>query len=191
MIVLGLALAAILLVVLLPVVARPAQAQATACATRAQILTDLKASHGEVPAWRGVATGSVVMEVLASPDGRTWTLIVTYAHGLTCLLAVGEDSQQFAPPKGQPMRYWPAAHGTDWISLEHPGCCGEKDCDLIPPSHVAYQPADDSWNVMWGGRVQNIAKGDERLKQSKDGRFWVCEDYDKVIRCLFAPQAGA
>lgn len=83
-----------------------------------------------------------------------------------------------------------AGHGTDWISIEHPGCCGERDCDLVPPSLVSYRPEDDSWDVMWGGLVQNIGKDDLRLKDSKDGRFWVCETPARAIRCFFRPKAG-
>ena len=56
-------------------------------------------------------------------------------------------------------------------------------------SLVSYRSEDDSWDVMWGGRVQNIAKG-ERLKESMDGRYWVCEQPDRSIRCFFKPSAG-
>lgn len=104
----GLAVAAFFLA-LIPLSSWPAQAQQV-CDTRQNVLAQLRADYGEVPVALGVAASSAVIEVLAAPGGKTWTIIITHAPELACVLAVGTDWRQVAPlPQGQPMGYWPTA----------------------------------------------------------------------------------
>lgn len=68
----------------------PAWAQFTGpCDTRANILNHLSGQYKEVPVAMGLTSSGAVIEVLTSPSG-TWTFLVTYPNGLTCLFASGE-----------------------------------------------------------------------------------------------------
>ena len=174
----GLAVAALVLA-LIPLSSWPAQAQQI-CEPRSTMVARMTANYGEVPVARAITAVSTILEVLAAPGGVTWSIIITNDAGLSCMVAIGEGWQALAPPQGQPMRFLPVAHGTDWISTYFPGCCAERDCDLVSSSLVSHRPEDDSWDVMWGGR----------LKDSRDGRYWVCERPDHSIRCFFTPSAG-
>ena len=67
----------------------PAVALQLQCMPREAIFDSLEASHGEVPAYRGVTATGSLFEVLVSPDG-TWTAFFTFPDGLTCPVATGE-----------------------------------------------------------------------------------------------------
>ena len=71
------------------VVAGSASAQ-MACAKRTDILSRLDGQYSEAPVAMGLANNGGVIEVLSSPDGNTWTIIVTDTNGLSCLVAAGE-----------------------------------------------------------------------------------------------------
>ena len=71
------------------VVAGSASAQ-MACGERSDILSRLGGQYSESPVAMGLANSGGVIEVLSSPDGNTWTIIVTDTNGLSCLLAAGE-----------------------------------------------------------------------------------------------------
>ena len=105
-VVLTLSLAAIIWVVTGLIVAMPAQAQGPPCETRSTMVARMAANYGEVPVARAI-TGGAVLEVLAAPNGATWTIIISYPTGLACVAAVGEGWQALAPLQGQPMRWWP------------------------------------------------------------------------------------
>lgn len=66
-----------------------AQAQ-PACGPRAQVLAWLAASYREAPVAAGVSGQGALVEVLASPDGATWTILVTAPTGRTCVVGAGE-----------------------------------------------------------------------------------------------------
>ncbi len=70
----------------------PASA-APVCGPRAVILDALRARHGEVVIWSGVAAGGGYVELYQSQK-RTWSLAVTTGRD-TCLFSAGEDGQQF------------------------------------------------------------------------------------------------
>ena len=112
----GLAIAAFFLFVVIPLSSRPAQAQQQVCELRSTVVARLAANYGEVPVARAI-TGGAVLEVLAAPNGATWTIIISYPTGLACVAAIGEGWQALAPPQGQPMRWRPVVHGADWISI--------------------------------------------------------------------------
>ena len=59
------------------------------CGDRDAVLSRLSAEHKERPTALGLASNGGVLEILTSENG-SWTIIVTGANGLTCLLAVGE-----------------------------------------------------------------------------------------------------
>ncbi len=76
----------------------PAAAQSV-CAGRAQVLDYLTRHYSEQRIALGVAGAGGVIELLARPDGGTWTLIVSRPDGSACVLATGEDWQRVSPEK--------------------------------------------------------------------------------------------
>ncbi len=69
----------------------PAPAQgAPGCAPRAEALAHLAKQYRERRIAVGVSDGGGLVEVLASPDGATWTILVTAPNGISCVAAAGE-----------------------------------------------------------------------------------------------------
>lgn len=76
------------------------------CAPRDRVIERLMGQYGEAPQALGVTAGGAVMEVFASEETGTWTVSVTLANGMTCLVATG-DAFEHLPgvglPKGDPL----------------------------------------------------------------------------------------
>ena len=90
--------AAAILTTVLPAGAAAAQ---TACAPRAAILERLAARYGEAPIAAGITDRALLIEVLASGDGASWTIIATSPTGTSCLIAAGEGWRAVAAaPRG-------------------------------------------------------------------------------------------
>ena len=82
--------------------ATPAIAQN--CAPRERVLERLAQSYGETRQSVGLGANNAMVEVYASQDSGTWTIIVTTAEGLTCLVASGQAFETLAealPAKGK------------------------------------------------------------------------------------------
>ena len=62
----------------------------------------LAANFREIPIALGVTGGGDLVEILTSPTGNTWTIIVTNPRGRTCLLAAGEGWRVARPRSGEP-----------------------------------------------------------------------------------------
>jgi hypothetical protein len=88
---------AILVILVLP---RTADAQGV-CAPRDKVLAQFAQQYGERPVSRALASNGAVLEVLASKDGSTWTLIATGPTGVTCLAASGTDWEPVEPEYGE------------------------------------------------------------------------------------------
>jgi hypothetical protein len=72
----------------------PAAAQVTqACGKRADIIKHLAGQYEERPIAIGLADNGSLVEILASTDGATWTLIFSLPNGVSCLVATGHDWQ--------------------------------------------------------------------------------------------------
>lgn len=92
----------ILLTALVAVLSFPAHA-ASNCGTHAQITALLADEYAELVVAVGVAATGGLLEVLASADNSTWTVIYTEPSGFpTCALAAGEDWQRLTPVRGNP-----------------------------------------------------------------------------------------
>ena len=63
----------------------------------------LAAKWGEAPLSRGLTPDGRLFEVFAAPEGRTWTVLITGAKGVSCLLADGEYWQETTPKLLKPM----------------------------------------------------------------------------------------
>ena len=63
------------------------------CTARADMVAYLAKTYGEHPVAIGLTSNGVLMEVLAHPDGRSWSLISTALQGgvrVSCLQLAGE-----------------------------------------------------------------------------------------------------
>ena len=61
------------------------------CVQRADMLNGLDGYYTEAPSAMGLSNNGGVVEVLTSPEGKTWTIIVTLPNGTSCLIAAGEN----------------------------------------------------------------------------------------------------
>lgn len=71
--------------------AEPAQAEQTspACGDRADIITQLKNHHHETPTGFGLTGNGAVVELMTSDEG-SWTLLLSFPNGRSCLMGTGE-----------------------------------------------------------------------------------------------------
>src|SRR3546814_10571970 len=83
------AVSAILL--LLPALPAAAQEQ---CHDRKQVTDYLADRYREEPVAMGLANNGGLIEVLTSPEGGTWTIMITMPDGRSCMVAAGESWQE-------------------------------------------------------------------------------------------------
>jgi hypothetical protein len=69
----------------------------TNCAERTSVVEKLAASYGEVFAGGGLQNANHVFEVWFSEDKGTWTILMTRADGVSCIMASGTNWRE-APP---------------------------------------------------------------------------------------------
>lgn len=72
-------------------------AHASNCADRNLVVERLQSKYQEVLAAGGIqkaATNNAVVEVWASPETGTFTVLLTKANGVTCIMATGTDWHQ-------------------------------------------------------------------------------------------------
>ena len=81
-------------------VSHKADAATEACAERPRVLQGLLKNYGEVPIARGIAVPAGprgrharMVEILASPETSSWTLIITETNGVACVVITGEGWQ--------------------------------------------------------------------------------------------------
>lgn len=60
------------------------------CAPRDLVIERLASAYGEARQSIGLAQNNTMVEVFASVETGTWTITVTNASGLTCLVASGQ-----------------------------------------------------------------------------------------------------
>jgi hypothetical protein len=70
----------------------PASAQSV-CGKRDEIVRQLGEKYGETRRSLGLAQGRGVVELYASDETGSWTILVTSPQGLSCLIAAGEAFQ--------------------------------------------------------------------------------------------------
>lgn len=75
------------------------------CAERERVIARLEGMFGESRQSIGLGSGGAVMEVYASPDTGTWTIIVTTPRGLTCVVGAGTafETMTDISPTGEPL----------------------------------------------------------------------------------------
>ena len=75
-----------------------ANAQAV-CFERGALIKHLDGKFDEAPVAAGLAANGSVLEVFTSPDGVTWTIVLTQPNGATCVMASGESWMGIPVPK--------------------------------------------------------------------------------------------
>jgi hypothetical protein len=78
-----------------------AAAEPPRCGPRAVVLLLLEQRFGEWPAQAGLSATGQMVELFASADGATWSLVVTAPNGTACVTDVGESWTVRLPP-GEP-----------------------------------------------------------------------------------------
>ncbi|MFQ5959492.1 MAG: hypothetical protein ACE5LF_09010 [Alphaproteobacteria bacterium] len=73
----------------------PGSAQ-SACGERADFIAFLGEKFAEQPVAMGLTSAGTVIELLTSSSG-TWTILITYPNGTTCLAAAGEYWETLPP----------------------------------------------------------------------------------------------
>jgi len=82
---------------LLAAAAVPSTASAASpCYPRDELLALLAERYGERPAGAGISAGHLV-ELLARPDGASWTILVIRPDGVACPVAAGEGWTDLRP----------------------------------------------------------------------------------------------
>lgn len=71
----------------------PANAQGASCAERNLIVDRLSTKYGETRQSAGLNQNNGMVEVFASDDTGTWTILVTMPNGMSCLMAAGKAWQ--------------------------------------------------------------------------------------------------
>ncbi|WP_442920375.1 hypothetical protein [Marinovum sp. 1_MG-2023] len=66
------------------------------CAPRPKVIARLAEKYGETRQSIGLGSQNAVVEVFASQETGSWTIIVTMANGVTCLLASGQAFETLA-----------------------------------------------------------------------------------------------
>ena len=72
------------------------------CSRRSEIMALLADKYQEAPIGSGVTNSGALIEVYARADGGTWSIVVTYPNGQSCLLAAGEGWRSFTRPLQDP-----------------------------------------------------------------------------------------
>lgn len=68
------------------------------CGPRAAVIARLAEGFAETRRGIGLASDNAVVEVFASATTGSWTIIVTLANGMTCLIAAGENYETVSEP---------------------------------------------------------------------------------------------
>ncbi len=74
------------------------------CGDRAEIVAALTEQYGEARQAIALTHARQVVELFAAPDGGSWTLIITFPTGESCLISAG-DGIELTPdltPPGDP-----------------------------------------------------------------------------------------
>lgn len=58
--------------------------------SRGEVVAQLDGGYTEAPVAGGITANGTILEVFASPDGRSWTIIVTRPDGMSSVVARGE-----------------------------------------------------------------------------------------------------
>jgi hypothetical protein len=104
-----------------------APAQTRTCAERAQVIERLAERYGETLQSMGMNSNNGLLEVYASEETGSWTILVTSPDGTACLVAAGQMWEGDARPLTKP--------GKDALTIQ-PGQgrgASSSPAGVIPP----------------------------------------------------------
>ena len=61
------------------------------CGDRTKIVERLQSHYGEVRTGSGLTPNNGIMEIYASEEKGTWTILITMPTGMSCLMAAGQN----------------------------------------------------------------------------------------------------
>ena len=74
------------------------------CGPRSSFVKDLGDGYSETLVEQGITNSNgLLVELFASKNGETWTLLLTYSNGVTCLIGAGKDWRAVTPELLKPM----------------------------------------------------------------------------------------
>ena len=76
-------------------------ADAQTAAPRKDIVVQLKTQYGEVPVGRGLTEDGMMLEVFATQDGATWTIVITAPDMTSQIVSSGTVWFQVQEPTGK------------------------------------------------------------------------------------------
>ncbi|MCP5072952.1 MAG: hypothetical protein GY947_06605 [Rhodobacteraceae bacterium] len=68
-----------------------ANAQQKTCGPRANIVSQLSEKYGEVSHGAGLRSTTQVLEVWSSKKTGSWSVLITDANGVSCVMAAGQN----------------------------------------------------------------------------------------------------
>lgn len=80
----------------LAIMAQATNAQPKACGDRTKVIQSLSKKYGETRQGIGLGRNNGVMEIYASDETGTWTILVTLPNGQACLIAAGESFENLS-----------------------------------------------------------------------------------------------
>ncbi len=78
----------------------PAHAAAAQCTSRANMVQQLNERYGESSQSIGLTPSGETLELFADPETGTWTILLSFADGTSCMMAAGTDYQYLNNPAG-------------------------------------------------------------------------------------------
>jgi len=84
----------LILAALAALFACPAVAQGTRCLPRSTLVADLESKYGEQLAGGGLQNPQQLLEVWTSPTSGSFTVFITRADGMACIMATGKHWEQ-------------------------------------------------------------------------------------------------
>ena len=88
----------------LGVAGKSAVAADALCNQRAVVLKTLEKDYGEKPIAFGITENGAMVQLIASKDGKTWTLVIHNPKGVSCLMAAGETWKTRRAPQQAALR---------------------------------------------------------------------------------------
>lgn len=76
---------------LLALVILSPDANAQTCAEHSKVIANLEKTYSETPVSMGLASNGSLIEILASKNTGTFTIIMTLPNGVSCVMAAGES----------------------------------------------------------------------------------------------------
>jgi len=83
--------------------APPAGAVEPACQTHNEIMQMLDQKFAETPTALGLQSNGHLIQVFASKDGMTWTIVTTRPDGVSCIVALGRHWEAMPDPVLEPL----------------------------------------------------------------------------------------